>query len=472
MAIVAVLAEVLGEHAGGDLLAAIAGNIIGKGQAVPGPFGPHPMIYADFVASGRPLQQVEAFIATHVLPWYSNTHTEGSHCGAVMSDLRRQARALIKQEMGAGEDVALIFAGNGATAGLNKLVALLDVGPDTTVLIGPYEHHSNILPWRESGAQVIEVPEAAEGGPDLDWLEATLRSRSGRVIGAFSAASNTTGILTDTDSVTQLLKRHDALAVWDYACAAPYVRIDMGTGAAAKDAIVLSPHKFVGGPGASGVLALRKSCIRRQKPSAPGGGTVRFVSPWDVVYSDDPVAREEAGTPNVIGDIRAGLAFAVKAAVGAETIQQRNAALARRGFDAWQHTKGLTLLGHPEAKRLPIFSFTVTSEDGETVHPQLVTRLLSDLHGIQARGGCSCAGPYGHRLLDIDEDRSARMRDGILSGNEVEKPGWTRLNLSWTMSEAEVELILEAVQSLPADAARVAPSYTIDRSTARARYSA
>ncbi|GHA35499.1 aminotransferase class V [Devosia pacifica] len=455
----------------GDVFSSIANGLIGKGITVPGPFGPHTMIYADFVASGRALQQVEQFVTESVLPWYSNTHTEGSHCGAVMSNLRRQARALIADEIGAGPEHAVIFAGSGATAGLNKIVALLDAGADTTVLIGPYEHHSNILPWRESGAHVVEVPEAAEGGPDLDCLEQTLATLHGRrVIGAFSAASNTTGILTDTVAVTRLLKAHGALAVWDYACAGPYVPIDMGAGDDAKDAIVVSPHKFVGGPGASGLLAIRRDCIVRDTPTTPGGGTVRFVSPWGELYNEDPVAREESGTPNVIGDIRAALAFAVKAHAGAERIAERNAELTKMAFDAWQNTKGLGLLGHPDADRLPIFSFTVTTPEGETVHPQLVTRLLSDLYGIQARGGCSCAGPYGHRLLDIDQPQSEQMLTAILDGREIDKPGWTRINLSWTMSDADVAQILEAVKTLPEESARHAHLYTVDPATARAVY--
>ena len=373
-------------------------GVIGDGVMIPGLNGDVPLVYADYVASGRALRQVEDFVATQLLPFYANSHTEASYCGSYVTRMRRQARAEIARVTGAMEQDTVIFAGSGATAGLNRLVSLLGIedAEHPVVFLGPYEHHSNILPWRESKAKVVEIPEAPEGGIDLDALHLALKEHadSDLKIGSFSAASNVTGIVTDPDPVSLLLQAHGALAVWDYAGGAPYLPIDMGgNGAARKDAVVISPHKFPGGPGASGVLIVNREVVRRRCPSWPGGGTVSFVSPWGHDYSDDLAAREEAGTPNVIGDIRAALAFLVKEAVGEVEIAKKEAhftAMARQG---WAGNPHLNLLGHATAHRLPIFSFLVTGASGAPVHQQLFTRMLSDIYGIQARGGCACSGP-------------------------------------------------------------------------------
>ncbi|EKF17646.1 class V aminotransferase [Nitratireductor pacificus pht-3B] len=280
-----------------------------------------------------------------------------------------------------------------------------------------------------------------------------------------------TGITTDTDAVTRLLKAHGALAIWDYAGGAPYLDIDMRPGSdCAKDAVVLSPHKFPGGPGASGVLILRNAIARTNLPTMPGGGSVTFVSPWAHDYSKSLCAREEAGTPNVIGDIRAALALLVKEALGQDFIDRRNAALRDRALAVWSRNPNLQLLGNPRAPRLPIFSFRVRSADGTAVHHQLFTRMLSDLHGIQARGGCACAGPYAHRLLDIDEPHSAALLESIRAGREMEKPGWVRLNLSYLMTDDKADMIIETVDALARDAAQHAGSYDFDPATARFRH--
>ncbi|GAB4149034.1 MAG: aminotransferase class V-fold PLP-dependent enzyme [Sphingomonadales bacterium] len=463
--------------AGPNLVDRLRAGLIGEGAPVPGPFGTKGLIYADFVASGRALRQVEDFVAGHVLPYYANTHTQASFCGAQMTRLREDARAAIARLCHADPaDYAVIFAGAGATAGLNRLVSLFgvaaaaDAGQQPVVFVGPYEHHSNLLPWRESGATVVEIGEAAMGGPDLDALETALLAHagSGLKIGAFSAASNVTGVITDTDAVTQILKRHGALAVWDYAGGAPYLPIDMNPGPGLeKDAVVASPHKFPGGPGASGLLILRRAAVRNDKPSWPGGSTVSFVSPWDHVYLDDLTAREEAGTPNVIGDIRAGLAFLVKAQIGQDWINQREAVLNARALKLWRQNPRLELLGVDRAKRLPIFSFRVRDGEGGLVHHQLFTRMLSDVYGIQARGGCACAGPYAHRLLDIDEAHSKALATAIAAGQELEKPGWVRLNFSYLMSDETADKIIAAVDDLARRAPELARHYQADSSTAR-----
>jgi selenocysteine lyase/cysteine desulfurase len=455
----------------GDAIRSLQSGLIGEGIMVPGPRGPNPLIYADYVASGRALQQVEDRIAKDVLPYYSNAHTEASFCGRQMNRLRAGARRVVAASCGADEDHAIIFAGAGATAGLTKLPGLLGVdtmvahGRNPLVLIGPYEHHSNILPWRESGAEVVEIAEAPDGGPDMGDLVDQLAANRGRpMIGSFSAASNVTGILSDVAVITHLLKENGAISVWDYAGAGPYRPIDMGLG---MDAVVVSPHKFIGGPGASGVLILRRDVVKPVRPTSPGGGTVRFVSPWGQDYSCDVVAREEAGTPNVIGDIRAALCFIVKDVVGADRMAARLETHRRRAVTAWSNAAGLTLLTNPNAAALPIFSFMVHDERGQVVHPQLICRILSDHFGIQARGGCACAGPYAHRLLDIDRAMSDRLRQDILSGNEIAKPGWTRLAFSALMDGDKVDHIIDAVVCIARNSAAFTIDYTVDPATAR-----
>lgn len=448
---------------GNDPMQMIHDGIIGRDAVIDGPFGPRPMIYADYIASGRALRAIEQWVMENVLPWYANSHTEASHCGGTMTRMRRAARQAIADCVHAGPEHAVVFAGSGATAGINRLVHLFSAGPGTTLLIGPYEHHSNILPWRESGAEVIEIPEAATGGPDLDALRAELARARGPVIGSFSAASNVTGTLTDVATVTALLKAADARVIWDYAGGAPYLPIDMRLG---MDAIVVSPHKFIGGPGASGVLVLRRDAVTAARPSLPGGGTVRFVSPEGHDYSLSLESREEGGTPNVVGDIRAALVFLTKAAAGEKAIAARNAEWLALGMQRLRHHPRIQLLGNPDAPRLPFFSFRIRDGEGGFIHQQLATRMLSDLHGLQARGGCACAGPYVHHLLGLDPAESQRLRAAILAGDEIEKPGFVRLNLCWAAPRAEVQAILDAVCDLADHAPEYLARYRCDRSTA------
>lgn len=446
-------------------------GLIGENVLIPGLRGDVPLVYADYVASGRALRQVEDFVAQHVLPFYANSHTEASFCGSYMTRLRREARAEIARIVGARGSDTVIFTGSGATAGLNRLVSLMGVeeADQPVILIGPYEHHSNILPWRDSKAQVIEILEGPQGGPDMGVLERALidNADADLVIGSFSAASNVTGIVTDPDPITRMLKAHGARVIWDYAGGGPYLPMDMGPEDARKDAIVVSPHKFPGGPGASGVLIVNGDAVQRTSPSWPGGGTVSFVSPWRHDYSDDLATREEAGTPNVIGDIRAALAFIVKDVVGTDEIARREEKFNQMALDGWTDNPNLTLLGAENAHRLPIFSFLVRDNAGQPVHQQLFTRMLSDIFGIQARGGCACAGPYAHRLLGIDRQTSASLHADLMAGEEMKKPGWVRLNFSYLMSEKTVQFIIDSVNDLSHRTEEFAPFYAADPATAR-----
>ena len=290
-----------------DLIATIRESVIGRSEMVRGPFGPRPVVYADYTASGRSLSFIEAYLDDVVLPLYANTHTESSGTGLQTTRFREDAREIIRRCVGAGDEHAVLFCGSGSTGAIAKLVGVLglripSVLDDThglsahipaeerpVVFIGPYEHHSNELPWRESIADVVTIDEDADGHIDLAQLEAELERHAHRprLIGSFSAASNVTGIVTDTAAVSALLHRFGALALWDFAAAAPYVDIDMGSAAAGDtyyDAIFVSPHKFIGGPGTPGLLVARRELFANRVPEVPAGGTVAYVNPSEHDY--------------------------------------------------------------------------------------------------------------------------------------------------------------------------------------------
>lgn len=449
-------------------------GLVGSHAKIDGPYGAKELVYADYVASGRALHQIERFILEDILPYYANSHTEASYCGGFMTRMRREARAMIGEFCGASEQHAVVFTGSGATSGINRLVKLYGIaeavsaGKHVRIVVGPYEHHSNILPWRESGAEVVEIAESPSGGPDLSLLTDALKhGNADLVVCTLSAASNITGITSNVAAITAMVKAAGAKMIWDYAGAGPYVPISMSPAADAEiDAIVVSPHKFIGGPGASGIMILRRDGLSTKKPTWPGGGTVKFVSPQTHDYSDSLESREEAGTPNVVGDIRAALAFIVKDAIGTDAMTMRNRELARRALQAWKDVPQLELLGLHTADRLPIFSFRVRNGKGGYVHQQLVTRMLSDRFGIQARGGCACAGPYVHRLLSIDQQQSEEIRQAILSGDELKKPGFVRLNFSVLLSDEKVQFILDSVATIATDATAFEKDYDVDPSRA------
>jgi selenocysteine lyase/cysteine desulfurase len=344
------------------------------------------------------------------------------------------------------------------------------------VFVGPYEHHSNDLPWRESIADVITIPEDADGHVDLVALETALLATAHRRlrIGSFSAASNVTGILTDVRAVSALLHAHGALAFWDYAAAAPYVAIDVAPSGVGPhgdrdhlDAVFLSPHKFVGGPGTPGVLVARRALFANAVPAVPGGGTVAYVNAVEHRYLEDVEQREEGGTPDIVGAIRAGLAFAVKAAVGTDLIASREEALTRYAISAWEQEPNLEVLGSHSAERLSIVSFVVRHGRGRYLHHDLVVAILNDLLGIQARGGCSCAGPYGHRLLGIDLDRSHAFERVLSTGCEGIKPGWVRVNFPWAISDEVARFLVEAVRLVARDGWRLLDDYRFEVATGR-----
>ncbi len=477
------------------LIESIRDGIIGEDRAIDGPYGLRRLTYADYTASGRALDFIEDFVRGQVLPLYANTHTETSGTGLQTTRFREEAREAIARCVGAGPDDVVLFCGSGATGAVNKLIDVLNLripadldarhglsdhipaDQRPVVFIGPYEHHSNELPWRESIADVVVIREDPDGMVDLEHLEAELVAHAARPlkIGSFSAASNVTGIGSKTHSIASLLHRHGALSFWDFAAAAPYVHIEMNLEhpddpeGSYKDAIFISPHKFIGGPGTPGVLVVKRALLSNSVPGTPGGGTVAYVNDVDHRYHSDPVHREEGGTPDIVGSIRAGLVFGLKEAVGHTEIERREHDFVARAIDAWRDLPKLEILGNVDAWRLSIISFVV-NHGSRYLHHNFVVALLNDLFGVQARGGCSCAGPYGHRLLGIDLETSREFEREIVHGCEGIKPGWVRVNFNYFMREESFEYVLETVRFVAEHGWRFLPDYTFCPTTGQWRH--
>ncbi len=428
-----------------------------------GPYGPQTMIYADWIASGRLFAPIEERIKSHFGPFTANTHTETSEAGTRMTLAYHRAHQIIKHHVHAGPDDVIITSGFGMTGVINKFQRILGLKANSrcgscpqdlpeedrpVVFVTHMEHHSNHTSWYETIAEVVPV----SPGPDLlvnpDELKRVLEKYSNRrfKIGSFTACSNVTGIRTPYHRMARIMHEAGGVCFVDFAASAPYVDIDMHPEDPLEklDAIFFSPHKFLGGPGSSGVLIFDRALYHCSAPDQPGGGTVDWTNPWGKYkYIDDIEVREDGGTPGFLLAIRTALAIRLKEQMGTAAIAARESELVSRAFAGLSSISGLHILAENVTERIGCISFYL-----EGVHYNLLVKLLSDRYGIQVRGGCACAGTYGHFLLNVSFEQSLAITEKINRGDLSEKPGWVRLSLHPTMTDAELDRIIEALSSI------------------------
>ncbi len=437
-------------------------NIVGVDQTFNSPYGLQNIIYADWTASGRLYRPIEERLLHGIGPMVANTHTETSFTGSVMTMAYHKARKKIKQHVHANEDDVLITVGTGMTGAVNKFQRILGLKvsenlkehtniPDTLrpiVFVTHMEHHSNQTSWLETIAKVEVIPCDEVGLICFKSFGKLLNKyRSNPIkIASITACSNVTGIKTDYHRIAKMIHQNNGLCFVDFACSAPYVDIDMHPESKEEylDAIFFSPHKFLGGPGACGVLIFNKKLYKNLVPDNPGGGTVTYTNPWgDHDYIDDIETREDGGTPGFLQAIRTAFAIQLKEEMGVKHIYDRESEMNKIVFESLTQIDNLQILAGEHQDRLGIFSFYI-----DDAHYNLVVKLLNDRFGIQTRGGCSCAGTYGHFLLHVNELSSKAIEQKILEGCLMERPGWVRMSIHPTMTNAEIETICDAIKQV------------------------
>lgn len=451
-------------------------HIIGINQTFDSPYGVQKVVYADWTASGRLYRPIEEKICNELGPFVANTHTETSTTGATMTLAYHEARKIIKRHVNANENDVLITSGSGMTGVVNKFQRILGLKinenlknyttiPDDLkpiIFISHMEHHSNQTSWLETIADVEVVPADENGLVSVGNFESCIKKHLHREIKivAITSCSNVTGIKTPYHKIATLIHQYNGLCFVDFACCAPYVDINMHpeNEEAYLDAIFFSPHKFLGGPGSAGVLVFNKKLYKNIVPDNPGGGTVSYTNPWGQHdYFDDVETREDGGTPAFLQTIKIAFAIQLKEKMGVSNIENRENEINKRMFETLEKLKGVQILAPNQKKRLSIFSFYF-----EKYHFNLVVKLLNDRFGIQTRGGCSCAGTYGHFLLNVDQETSTKIKNQILQGCNTEKPGWVRLSLHPTITNQELEFICDALKELSAKIEDWSKDYVYD----------
>lgn len=437
-------------------------HIVGINQTFMSPYGEQQLIYTDWTASGRLYRPIEEKILNKFGPFVANTHTETSTSGAAMTLAYHEARKIIKNHVNANENDVLITSGSGMTGVVNKFQRILGLKVSESlknhtsipkemkpiVFISHMEHHSNQTSWLETIADVEVVPCNNEGLICLESFEKSIQKHEDRKIKIVSitSCSNVTGIKTPYHKVATLIHKYNGLCFVDFACCAPYVDIDMHPENEDEylDAIFFSPHKFLGGPGSSGVLIFNKKLYKNTIPDNPGGGTVSYTNPWGQHdYFDDVETREDGGTPAFLQTIKIALSIQLKEKMGTANIKKREDEINDVIFNTLENLEGVKILAPNHKKRLSIFSFYF-----EKYHFNLVVKLLNDRFGIQTRGGCSCAGTYGHFLLNVDQETSNKIKDQILHGCNTEKPGWVRLSVHPTITAQELDFVCNSLKML------------------------
>ncbi|ETT54271.1 MULTISPECIES: aminotransferase class V-fold PLP-dependent enzyme [unclassified Paenibacillus] len=455
--------------------AAFREHTVGCRHLISTPYGRKPLLYADWTASGRLYEPIERKIQESFGPYVSNPHTDSNTTGLTITLAYQEARSIIRQHVNAAPADALLFCGNGTTGAVNKLLRIMGLklpewlnqeylcAPEErpVIFVSHMEHHSNLLPWQESFGDVVTVPSGPGGEVDLQRLGELLTIYQNRrfKIGSFTACSNVTGIETPYHQLASLMHRHGGVCFVDFAASAPYQEINMHPAAPQEklDAIFFSPHKFLGGPGTGGVLLFDTALSTGRLPDEPGGGTVVWVNRWGGRrYIDDVEVREDGGTPGFLQAIRTALCVKLKEQMNGtgQYMIVREQELCRKLLLGLAQVPGCSVLEGTHRKRHGIVSFTL-----KKIHYNLAVRLLNDRFGIQARGGCSCAGPYGHQLLGLNPAKSQAFIQAIHAGDQSLKPGWVRLSLHPIMTGREVEHMIFAVQSIVSNIAEWSQDY-------------
>lgn len=452
-------------------------NIIGLNHEFDAPGGRRRIVYADWTASGRLYAPIERVLAEQIAPYVGNTHTETTATGSLMTKAYHEALAVIKRHVHAAADDVALCQGTGMTGVVNKFQRMIGLRvheryrgqvqlPEAerpVVFVTHMEHHSNHTTWMETVADVVVLAADEAGLVSLEDLRLQLQRYASRQtkIAAVTACSNVTGIATPVHEIARLMHAAGGWCFVDYACSAPYVAIDMhpaGQPGGDLDAIAFSPHKFLGGPGASGVLVFNQRLYQNRVPDQPGGGTVDWTNPWGGRrYSENVEVREDGGTPGFLQAIRAALCIRLKETMGVELIRRREAELLNILWPGLAAIPGLHLLAEQQRERLGIVSFYL-----DDLHYNLAVRLLNDRFGIQSRGGCSCAGTYGHYLLHVTPQVSRSITDRIDQGDKRDKPGWVRLSIHPTTSDEEAHAIVGAVREVALHHREWAAGYDYD----------
>ncbi|MEP7196493.1 MAG: aminotransferase class V-fold PLP-dependent enzyme [Saprospiraceae bacterium] len=456
-------------------------GIIGIDQSIQTPFGVKKIIYADWVASGRLYAPIEDIMRNHIAPYCANTHTETNLTGSLMTISYHESKKFIKHELNAHEtEDILIFSGSGMTDSVNKLQRILGLRiPEKAgiylglierkieserpiVFITHLEHHSNHTSWLETIADVEIINPDADGLVDLNHFAELLEQYKNRPlkIASISACSNVTGIFTPYYEIAEMIHDAGGYCFVDFACSAPYVNINMHPENPKQflDAVFISPHKFLGGPGTPGIMVINNRICNNIVPDNSGGGTVKFTTPWKYhEYIDEIEEREDGGTPPFLQGIKAGLCFKLKKEMGVANILQREEELVELVLDRLGQIPNLHILAGDLKHRLGAISFYI-----EDLHFNLGVKLLNDLYGIQVRGGCSCAGTYGHYLLNINQEISTNIINKIKAGEQFSKPGWIRLSLHPTQTDEEINTILTAIEYISKNHVELEENYYHD----------
>jgi selenocysteine lyase/cysteine desulfurase len=437
-------------------------DIIGVDQAFTSPYGAQKIIYTDWTASGRLYRPIEEKLMNEFGPFVANTHTETTVTGTAMTLAYHEARHIIKHHVNANSDDILITDGTGMTGVVNKFQRILGLRiPENLkefaaipeeikpiVFISHMEHHSNQTSWLETIADVVVIPADESGLFSIEALQVLLEKYKHRSfkIASITSCSNVTGIRTPYHEVAQLMHQHNGVCFVDFACSGPYVAIDMHPQEpdAYLDAIFFSPHKFLGGPGTSGVLLFNKNLYKNNVPDCPGGGTVSWTNPWgEHKYIDNIEDREDGGTPGFLQVIKTALAIQLKEKMGVKNILAREHELVDYIFTTLNTLPNLHILANQHQDRLGVISFYI-----DELHYNLGVKLLNDKFGIQTRGGCSCAGTYGHYLLHVDQETSNQLVCQIATGDLIQKPGWIRMSVHPTTTTEEIQYVCESILAL------------------------